>query len=107
MSHNFFIAKNTFNVRGWEDDTYRNYLIDKGKSQNTVRSYFNDFKIFFQEMGVNPDKYVINNDTKKWIRDMLNPKEGKILSASTINRRLNTLRSYFSWANREKYIILK
>ncbi|EJV87827.1 tyrosine-type recombinase/integrase [Bacillus cereus] len=83
---------------------YRNYLIDKGKSQNTVLSYINDLQIFFQEMGVNPDSYVISNDIKKWIRDMLNPKEGKALSVSTINRRLNTLRSYFSWAEREKYI---
>ncbi|WP_144466250.1 tyrosine-type recombinase/integrase [Bacillus nitratireducens] len=83
---------------------YRNYLIDKGKSQNTVLSYINDLQIFFQEMGVNPDSYVISNDIKKWIRNMLNPKEGKALSVSTINRRLNTLRSYFSWAERKKYI---
>ncbi|AZJ20082.1 integrase [Bacillus wiedmannii bv. thuringiensis] len=83
---------------------YHNYLIDKGKSQNTVLSYINDLQIFIQEMRVNPDSYVISNDIKKWIRDMLNPKEGKALSVSTINRRLNTLRSYFSWAEREKYI---
>ncbi|MED1555690.1 tyrosine-type recombinase/integrase [Bacillus paramycoides] len=83
---------------------YRNYLIDKGKSQNTVLSYINDLQIFFQEMEVNPDSYVISNDIKKWIRNMLNPKEGKALSVSTINRRLNTLRSYFSWAERKKYI---
>ncbi|MGH1160299.1 tyrosine-type recombinase/integrase [Bacillus mycoides] len=83
---------------------YRKYLIDKGKSQNTVRSYINDLQIFFQEMRLNPDSYVISNDIKKWIRDMLNPREGKALSVSTINRRLNTLRSYFSWVEREQYI---
>lgn len=83
---------------------YRKYLIDKGKSQNTVLSYINDLQIFFQEMRLNPDSYVISNDIKKWIRDMLNPREGKALSVSTINRRLNTLRSYFSWADREQYI---
>ncbi|MED0962355.1 tyrosine-type recombinase/integrase [Bacillus paramycoides] len=83
---------------------YRKYLIDKGKSQNTVLSYINDLQIFFQEMRLNPDSYVISNDIKKWIRDMLNPREGKALSVSTINRRLNTLRSYFSWAEREQYI---
>ncbi|MEI3892473.1 MULTISPECIES: tyrosine-type recombinase/integrase [Bacillus] len=83
---------------------YRNYLIDKGKSQNTLLSYINDLQIFFQEMRLNPDSYVISNDIKKWIRDMLNPREGKALSVSTINRRLNTLRSYFSWAEREQYI---
>jgi len=55
-------------------------------------------------MRLNPDSYVISNDIKKWIRDMLNPREGKALSVSTINRRLNTLRSYFSWAEREQYI---
>ncbi|MGX5439982.1 tyrosine-type recombinase/integrase [Bacillus thuringiensis] len=83
---------------------YRKYLIDKGKSQNTLLSYINDLQIFFQEMRLNPDSYVISNDIKKWIRDMLNPREGKALSVSTINRRLNTLRSYFSWAEREEYI---
>lgn len=83
---------------------YRNYLVDKGKSQNTVLSYINDLHIFFQEMGINPDSYVISNDIKRWIRNMLNPKEGKALSVSTINRRLNTLRGYFSWAERKKYI---
>ncbi|QWH88399.1 integrase [Bacillus toyonensis] len=83
---------------------YRKYLIDKGKSQNTVLSYINDLQIFFQEMRFNSDSYVISNDIKKWIRDMLNPREGKVLSVSTINRRLNTLRSYFSWAEREQYI---
>ncbi|PDY45526.1 integrase [Bacillus pseudomycoides] len=83
---------------------YRKYLIDKGKSQNTVLSYINDLQIFFQEMRLNPDSYVISNDIKKWIRDMLNPREGKALSVSTINRRLNTLRSYFSWVEREQYI---
>ena len=35
---------------------------------------------------------------------MLNPREDKALSVSTINRRLNTLRSYFSWSEREQYI---
>ncbi|WP_336771281.1 tyrosine-type recombinase/integrase [Bacillus bombysepticus] len=83
---------------------YRNYLISNGKSRNTVLSYNNDLQIFFQEMKVNPDSYIISNDIKKWIRDMLNTKEGKVLSVSTINRRLNTLRNYFSWAEREKYI---
>ncbi|EEM07731.1 tyrosine-type recombinase/integrase [Bacillus pseudomycoides] len=83
---------------------YRKYLIDKGKSQNTVLSYINDLQIFFQEMRLNPDSYVISNDIKKWTRNMLNPREGKTLSVSTINRRLNTLRSYFSWAEREQYI---
>ncbi|HDR4425386.1 tyrosine-type recombinase/integrase [Bacillus sp. N447-1] len=83
---------------------YRKYLIDKGKSQNTLLSYINDLQIFFQEMRLNPDSYVISNDIKKWIRAMLNPREGKALSVSTINRRLNTLRSYFSWAEREQYI---
>ncbi|OUB91306.1 integrase [Bacillus thuringiensis serovar medellin] len=83
---------------------YRNYLINNGKSRNTVLSYYNDLQIFFQEMNVNPDSSIISNDIKKWIRDMLNTKDGKVLSVSTINRRLNTLRNYFSWAEREKYI---
>ncbi|HDX9591012.1 TPA: tyrosine-type recombinase/integrase [Bacillus pseudomycoides] len=83
---------------------YRNYLIDKGKSQNTIKSYINDLQIFFQETGFSPNSYVISNDIKRWVRDMLNPKEGRALSVSTINRRLNTLRSFFCWAEREKYI---
>ncbi|MGX5376461.1 tyrosine-type recombinase/integrase [Bacillus cereus] len=83
---------------------YRNYLINNGKSRNTVLSYNNDLQIFFQEMKVNPDSNVVSNDIKEWIRDMLNTTEGIVLLVSTINLRLNTLRNYFNWTEREKYI---
>lgn len=40
------------------------YLINKGKSRNTFLSYINNSQIFFEEMGVNPNSYVISNNIK-------------------------------------------
>ena len=37
-------------------------------------------------------------DIRKWVNEMLTPTEGKALAVSTINRRLNSLRSYYAWA---------
>ncbi len=40
---------------------YRNYLVEQGKSQNTILSYINDLSIFFQETGLDQNSYVISN----------------------------------------------
>jgi site-specific recombinase XerD len=69
-------------------------------AQNTIISYTNDIKSFFKEMSLEPTDYVMTADIRKWISAMLNPPEGKALAVSTINRRLNSLRSYYTWAVR-------
>lgn len=69
-------------------------------AQNTIISYTNDIKSFLKEMSLEPTDYVMTADIRKWISTMLNPPEGKALAVSTINRRLNSLRSYYTWAVR-------
>lgn len=41
-------------------------------------------------------------DIRKWIDQMMRPSEGKSLAVSTINRRLNALRSFYTWARKNK-----
>jgi site-specific recombinase XerD len=77
---------------------YISYLQEKGMAHNTIISYSNDIKSFFNEMNLQPDDYVTAADIRKWINEMLNPTEVKPLAVSTINRRLNSLRNYYAWA---------
>ncbi|KAA9022898.1 tyrosine-type recombinase/integrase [Niallia endozanthoxylica] len=77
---------------------YLAYLQEKGMAQNTIISYANDLKSFFHEMNIQPDDYVTAADIRKWINGMLSPTDVKPLAVSTINRRLNSLRSYYAWA---------
>ena len=69
-------------------------------AQNTIISYINDIKSFLKEMSLDPTDYVTTVDIRKWISAMLNSTEGKALAVSTINRRLNSLRSYYTWSVR-------
>nr|WP_249044214.1 site-specific integrase [Geobacillus thermocatenulatus] len=77
---------------------YETYLQEKGFSPNTVISYLNDVNQFLKDLHLRPGDYVTSADIRKWIHQMLNPEEGKPLAISTINRRLNSLRSFYAWA---------
>jgi site-specific recombinase XerD len=77
---------------------YISYLQEKGMAYNTIISYTNDIKSFFNEMNLQSDDYVTAADIRKWVNEMLNPTDVKPLALSTINRRLNSLRSYYAWA---------
>ncbi|MEC2075844.1 tyrosine-type recombinase/integrase [Metabacillus fastidiosus] len=82
--------------------TYISYLQDKGMAQNTVISYKSDLNAFFHELQITPDDYVLPLDIRKWINAMINPSDTKPLAVTTINRRLNALRSFYSWAVKNK-----
>jgi site-specific recombinase XerD len=77
---------------------YISFLQERGMSQNTIISYMNDIKSFLKEMNLESNDYVTAADIRKWVNEMLTPTEGKALAVSTINRRLNSLRSYYAWA---------
>ena len=77
---------------------YISFLQEKGMSQNTIISYMNDIKSFLKEMNLESNDYVTAADIRKWVNEMLNPTDVKPLAVSTINRRLNSLRSYYAWA---------
>ncbi len=83
---------------------YLNHLHQKGKSQHTVVSYLNDLHKFLDGLNIQPHDYVTETDVRKWISKMMRPEEGKPLAISTINRRLNSLRSFYDWAHRNKKV---
>jgi integrase/recombinase XerC len=78
------------------------YLQRQGKSKNTIISYSNDLNSFFYETNIKPGDYVTAADIRKWIHAMLNPVDIKPLATSTINRRLNSLRSFYAWSTKMK-----
>jgi site-specific recombinase XerD len=78
------------------------FLQEQGKSNNTIISYNHDLNHFFQDLQIEPNDYVTTGDVRKWINKMLNPILGDPLTISTINRRLNSLRSFYSWATKRK-----
>ncbi|MEH7344233.1 site-specific integrase [Bacillus sp. JJ1532] len=65
-------------------------------------SYSNGLHSFFNDIHIRPECFVTAADIRKWIREMLNPTNMKPLAFSTINRRLNSLRSFYSWAIKNK-----
>ncbi|MBT2730675.1 tyrosine-type recombinase/integrase [Bacillus sp. ISL-75] len=83
-------------------EDYISNLQKKDKSPKTVISYRNDILIFLKDLHIKPDDFVTATDVRKWITGMLNSKEGKPLAITTINRRLNALRSFYSWAVKNK-----
>lgn len=74
------------------------YLEEKGMSPHTVISYKNDLNCFFNDLNIKPEGFVTSADIRKWINDMMNPTDMQPLAITTINRRLNSLRSFYSWA---------
>lgn len=83
---------------------YISHLKEKGMAENTITSYINDLNYFFNDMNIQKDEYVTAVDIRKWINRMVNPIHTKSLATATINRRLNSLRSYYSWAIKNKKI---
>jgi integrase/recombinase XerC len=77
---------------------YVSYLEEKGMTKNTIISYTNDLNHFFTNLNIQPNDFVTSTDIQKWIKKMISPLNVKALANSTINRRLNSLRSFYSWA---------
>jgi len=77
-------------------------LEKQDKSSKTIISYRNDILIFFEDLHIRPDGFVTATDVRKWIHGLLHPQVGKPLAITTINRRLNALRSFYSWAVKHK-----
>ncbi|WJQ05545.1 tyrosine-type recombinase/integrase (plasmid) [Geobacillus stearothermophilus] len=83
---------------------YEMYLQEKGCSPNTVISYLNDVNQFLKDLDLRPSDYVTSADIRKWIQQMVSPVADKPLATSTINRRLNALRNFYSWAVEQGYV---
>ena len=83
---------------------YLKHLQQKGKSPHTIVSYMNDLHKFLDGLSIQPQDYIAEMDVRKWISQMIRPKEGQSLANTTINRRLNSLRSFYNWAQRNKKV---
>ncbi|MEW9674085.1 tyrosine-type recombinase/integrase [Ammoniphilus sp. 3BR4] len=83
---------------------YLKHLQQKGKSPHTIVSYMNDLHKFLDDLGIQPGDYITETDVRKWISQMIRPEEGQPLANATINRRLNSLRSFYDWALRNKKV---
>ncbi|WP_146812329.1 tyrosine-type recombinase/integrase [Aneurinibacillus danicus] len=83
---------------------YGAYLEENGKSHHTIKAYTNDIQAFFFDTRIKFGGYVVAGDIRRWIKEMLTPKEGRALAVSTINRRLNSLRGFFVWALEKGYV---
>lgn len=77
-------------------------LEKQDKSPKTIISYRNDILIFIDDLHIRPDDFVTATDVRKWINTMLHPNGGNPMAITTINRRLNSLRSFYSWAKKNK-----
>lgn len=54
------------------------------------------------DLYIQPDDFVTATDVRKWIAGMLHPNDGRPLANTTINRWLNALRSFYSWAQKNQ-----
>lgn len=80
---------------------FQNYLSrERGYSDHTVRSYLIDLKGFFTFLS-KEHGHQSGEIEAKWIRQWLVFARQKNISAKTLHRRLSTLRSFFSYLQRE------
>lgn len=83
---------------------YISYLQNNGITKNTIISYTNDLQHFFHDQNNESNNIITTADIQKWIHSMLNSTNKKPLAISTINRRINSLRSFYSWATEMKHL---
>lgn len=80
---------------------FLNYLInEKGYSKYTIKSYNDDLLTFYRYL----DEHKITNVDYNTIRSYLNYLYNLKLSNKSIARYISTLRSYFKYLTKEKYI---
>ena len=80
---------------------FLNYLInEKGYSKHTIKSYNDDLLTFYRYL----DEHKIMNVDYNTIRSYLNYLYNLKLSNKSIARYISTLRSYFKYLTKEKYI---
>ncbi len=83
-------------------EKYIEHLRDEGKAENTINSYISDLKIFFSDNNLSPTSIVTAADIRKWIQRHLKTDQRM---HTTVNRRINSLKGYFTWAYNNKRVI--
>lgn len=85
-------------------ELYFQYLrVEKGVSNDTIKSYFYDLKKFFKEL----NKHDINDFLETDISDFIKIQNKEFLSTATIYRRLSCTRNFYNFLAKEKIIEIK
>ncbi len=85
-------------------ELYFQYLrVEKGVSNDTIKSYFYDLKKFFKEL----NKHDTNDFLETDISDFIKIQNKEFLSTATIYRRLSCTRNFYNFLLKEKIIEIK
>lgn len=85
-------------------ELYFQYLrVEKGVSNDTIKSYFYDLKKFFKEL----NKHDTNDFLETDISDFIKIQNKEFLSTATIYRRLSCTRNFYNFLLKEKIIDIK
>ncbi len=85
-------------------DLYFQYLrVEKGVSNDTIKSYYYDLKKFLHELNKHDTDDFLPTD----IADFVKLQNKEFLSTSTIHRRLSSTKNFYSFLEKEKIISLK
>ncbi|QNR70405.1 tyrosine-type recombinase/integrase (plasmid) [Paenibacillus peoriae] len=76
---------------------------EKALSDNTIKPYTKDINTFFEYIGSNPDS--IESVTKDQIKEFVNNLSESGKSRSTINRKIASLKSYFTYLVEELEVL--
>ena len=78
--------------------------IEKRYSSHTCLAYKKDIEQFILFSGINNESDLTNfdyNDIRNWVVELLSSS----FSKRSVNRKLSSIRTYFSWLNKEKIIL--
>ena len=75
------------------------YMVRKGFSENTIKAFRNDLKIFLEFMGSDVLLHQINSRHLEDFLNWLQNERGRPCSAKTLARRITTLKVFFGWVH--------
>lgn len=80
-------------------ETFDEYMVRKGFSENTIKAFRNDLKIFVKFMQAETPLHQIMTKHLEGFLEWLQHERGKPCSAKTLARRITTLKVFFSWVH--------
>ena len=78
-------------------ESFDEYMVRKGFSDNTIKAFRNDLKITTEYLGPDTPLLRIRTDDLEGYLHWLQHDRGKPCSAKTLARRITTLKVFFSW----------
>ncbi len=78
-------------------EAFDDYMLRKGFSDNTIKAFRNDLKIFTQYAGADTRLLKITTRDLEEYLDWMQSGRGKPCSAKTLTRRITTLKVFFGW----------